>query len=99
MVKAGFLLWVHEYSYQCSSNDWLSKTIPPPDTLTYHSDRPKVPRILLSQLVCLRLSHALGEVVVVTPQLLLVIPLEVEVHEREDDQRICKHRNGAWNIR
>ena len=48
------------------------------------SNRPKIPRVPLSQLISFLLRHALGEMVVVTPQLLLVVPLEVEVHERED---------------
>lgn len=48
------------------------------------SNRPEISRILLSQFIGLRLRHALDEVVVVTPQLLLIVPLKVEMHERED---------------
>jgi hypothetical protein len=59
------------------------------------SDRPHVPRVLLSQLVCLRLGHTFNEVIVITSQLLLVVLLEVEVHKGEDDQRIRKHRDGT----
>lgn len=81
--------------YRCSCNDRLSKTVHPRDMLTYSSDRPQVPRVLLSQLVCLSLGHAFDNIVVVTPQLLLVVLLEIEVHEGEDDQRIGKHREGA----
>jgi hypothetical protein len=59
------------------------------------SNRPKIPRIPLSKLVSLSLRHALDEMVVVTPQLLLVFLSEVEVHEGEDCQRICKHSNRS----
>lgn len=45
------------------------------------SNRPEIPRVLFSQFVGLRLSHALDEVIVVTSQLLLVVALEVEVHK------------------
>lgn len=61
-------------------------------------DRPKVPWVLLAQLVCLRLGHALDDIVIITPELLPVVLLEVKVHEREDGQRICKHRDCAWIV-
>jgi hypothetical protein len=64
--------------------------------LTPCSDRPKVPRVLLSQLICLRLGHTFNNVVVVAPQFLLVVLLEVEVHEGEHNHRIREHRDGAY---
>ena len=58
---------------------------------------PKIPRVSLSELIGFILSHALDEVVIVTSQLLLVVPLEIEMHEREDAQRVDKHSDGTWN--